>query len=154
VERNVGEKPHSKLVQAFGTKYPGLHVWPERRMKSVNNRHRIPDVSVTLTEPETDVLEQAPFIAIEILSSNDTASDLLEKLAEYAAIETPNIWIFDPRRQRMYTYHTGTLQEVATDTIATTVEPEPKSSGIKSYSERGCSFAAGQSPALSEGPPS
>jgi hypothetical protein len=65
VERNVGEKLQHKLVHAFGTKYPGLHVWPELRMKSMKNRHRIPDVSVTLTEP--DVLEQAPFIAIETL---------------------------------------------------------------------------------------
>ena len=124
VERNVGEKPHSKLqrnlVLAFGVKYPALQVWPELRMRSVGNRHRIPDVCVTLTEPETDVLQEPPFIAMEILSKEDSAPDLLEKLAEYAAIGTPNIWIFDPRRQHMYTYHTGILQEIAADTIATT----------------------------------
>jgi hypothetical protein len=48
VERNVGEKPHSKLqrklVLAFGVKYPALHVWPELRMKSIHDYHRIPDV--------------------------------------------------------------------------------------------------------------
>jgi Uma2 family endonuclease len=75
---------------------------------------------VTLTEPETDVLQDPPFIAIEILSKDDSAADLLEKLAGYAAIGTPNIWIFDPRKQHMYTYHTGILQEIAGQTIATT----------------------------------
>ena len=124
VERNVGEKPHSKLqrklVVALTAKYPSFHVWPELRMKSVENRHRIPDVSVTLTEPETDVLQEPPFIAIEILSKDDAMSDVLEKLAEYAAIGTPNIWLFDPRQRRMYTYRTATLQEITADTLATT----------------------------------
>jgi len=123
VERNVGEKPHSKLqrklVIALGGRFPSLHVWPELRMKSVDNHHRIPDVCVTLTEPETDVLEQPPFIAIEILSKDDSMITVLEKLAEYTAIGTPNIWLFDPRKQRMYTYTTGTLQEIAGETIAT-----------------------------------
>src|SRR5947209_15960528 len=52
-------------------------------MRSIGNRHRIPDVSVTLTEPETDVLQEPAFIAIEILSKKATAADLLEKLPEY-----------------------------------------------------------------------
>src|SRR5262245_29888129 len=96
VERNVGEKPQSRLqrnlILALARNYPFLHVWPELRIKSVGERHRIPDLCVTLTEPETDVLHVAPFIAIEILSKDDTATAVLEKLAEYAAIGTPNIW--------------------------------------------------------------
>lgn len=123
VERNVGEKPHSKLqrklVIALGAGFPSLHVWPELRMRSVDDHHRIPDVCVTLTEPETDVLEEPPFIAIEILSKDDSMTAVLEKLAEYSAIGTPNIWLFDPRKQRMYTYTTGTLQEISGETIAT-----------------------------------
>jgi Uma2 family endonuclease len=123
VERNVGEKPHSKLqrnlVIALTARYPALHVSPELRMRSVDNRHRIPDVCVTLTEPETDVLQEPPYIAIEILSKDDSMSDILEKLAEYAAIGTPNIWLFDPRARHMYTYRTGVLEVVGADAIAT-----------------------------------
>ena len=47
-------------------------------------------------------------------------SDVLEKLAEYAAIATPNIWLFDPLTLRMYTYGAGALQEIAANTIGTT----------------------------------
>jgi Uma2 family endonuclease len=89
-------------------------------MRSVGNRHRIPDVCVTLTETETDILQESPFIAIEILSKDDSAADLLDKSADYAAIGTPNIRIFKPHKQHMYTYQAGILQEIAADTIATT----------------------------------
>lgn len=127
VERNVGEKPRSKvqrnLVIALSARYPALHVWPELRMRSVNSRHRIPDVCVTLTEPETDVLQEPPYIAIEILSKDDSMSDVLEKPAEYAAIGTPNIWLFDPRAGHMYTYRTGVLEQVSDDAIGTAGEP-------------------------------
>src|SRR5215470_14670100 len=72
VERNVGGKPHSRiqrnLILAFGSKSSRLYVWPELRMKTVADRHRIPDVSVTLSEPDADILEEPPFIAIETLS--------------------------------------------------------------------------------------
>ena len=127
LERNVGEKPHSKLqrnlVIALSTRYPALHVWPELRMRSIGDRHRIPDVCVTLTEPETDVLQEPPYIAIEVLSKDDAMSDVLEKLAEYAAIGTPNIWLFDPRARHMYTYRTGVLQQITAGAIATAGEP-------------------------------
>ena len=92
-------------------------------MRSVNNRHRIPDVCVTLTEPETDVLQEPPYIAIEILSKDDAMSDVLEKLAEYATIGTLNIWLFDPRARLMYTYQPGRLEQVTAEAIATTGEP-------------------------------
>ena len=64
LERNVGEKPHSKLqrnlVHVFAGKYPSVQVWPELRMRTTGTRHRIPDVCVTLSEPETDVVSPAP----------------------------------------------------------------------------------------------
>ena len=123
LERKVGEKPHSKLqrilVQVLGRKYPALHVWPELRMKTTGDRHRIPDVCVTLTEPPTDVLQEPPFIAIEILSADDAMTRVIEKLGEYAAIGTPNIWLFDPRLRQMFTYRSGLLQLVEGDIIAT-----------------------------------
>ena len=75
VERNVGDKAHSNLqrilIQVLGRKYPTLYVWPELRMKTVGDRHRIPDVCATLSEPATDVLQEPPFIAMEILSPGD-----------------------------------------------------------------------------------
>jgi Uma2 family endonuclease len=123
LERNVGEKRHSRLqslvIVALVKKYPSLYVWPEWRMKTVGDRHRIPDVCVTLAEPDTDVLQEAPFIAIEILSPDDSMSRVIEKLEEYSAIGTPNIWLFDPRLRQMFTYRAGVLQLVEGDLIGT-----------------------------------
>jgi Uma2 family endonuclease len=89
-------------------------------MRTTGDRHRIPDVCVTLTEPATDVLQEPPFIAIEILSAEDSMSRVIEKLREYAAIGTPNIWVFDPRLRQMFTFHDNTLRLLDSGVIATT----------------------------------
>jgi Uma2 family endonuclease len=126
LERNGGEKPHSKLqrilILSLSRKYPSLHVWPELRMRTLADRHRIPDVCVTISEPETDVLQEPPFVVIEILSAEDSMSRVIEKLEEYAAIGTPNIWLFDPRLRQMFTFERNTLR-LATDSIASITEP-------------------------------
>jgi Uma2 family endonuclease len=104
VERNVGKKPQSRvqrnLIVALAGKHPELYVWPELRMRTTGEHHCISDVCVTLSEPESNVLEEAPFIVIEILSEDDSVTDLIEKLKEYKAIGVPNIRVFDPRRAR------------------------------------------------------
>ena len=124
VERNVGDWLHSlvqsHLIFAIRTRYPHLKAVPELRSRVAQDRYRLPDVCVLLSVPRGAVLDQPPFIAIEILSKDDRMSDVLEQLAEYAAIATPNVWLFDPRTRRMYAYRPGALQEVAADTIATT----------------------------------
>lgn len=123
VERNVGEKPQSRiqrnLIVALARNCPAVYVWPELRMRTAGDRHRIPDVCVTLAEPESNVLEEPPFLAIEILSEEDSVTRLIEKLKEYEAIGVPNIWVFDPRLREMFTFHASALQEVAGEVIAT-----------------------------------
>src|SRR5437588_12662631 len=101
VERNAGDWLHS-LVQSniiFGLrrKYPSIKVVPELRGKVRETRYRLPDVSVLLRAPQTKVLLEAPFIAIEILSEADSMSRVIEKLQEYSANGAPHIWVFDPR---------------------------------------------------------
>jgi len=123
LERNAGEKPHSKLqrilILVLSRKYPELHIWPELHMKTVGDRHRIPDVCVTLSEPDGDVLQEAPFLAIEILSPEDSMTRVIEKLEEYAAIGTPNIWLLDPRLRQMFAFEANTLR-LATALLAST----------------------------------
>ena len=45
---------------------------------------------------------------------------MIEKLKEYAAIGTPNIWVIDPGTKRMFKYESSALSEVEGDIIATT----------------------------------
>jgi Uma2 family endonuclease len=123
VERNVGDWLHSlvqsNLIIAFGRKYPNIKAVPGLRGKVKETRYRLPDVSVLLSAPQTRVLLEAPFIAIEIPSEADSMSRVIEKLKEYAAIGTPHIWVFDPRVKLMFTFRSNSLQEVEGDAIAT-----------------------------------
>jgi Uma2 family endonuclease len=109
-------------MRSFLIRYPHLYVWPEQQVRTIRNRCRIPDVCVTLQEPEPDVFETAPLICIETLSRRDEMSNVLEKLDEYFAIRVPYIWLIDPRRKRAFTYN-GKLQEQAEPGFSTAGNP-------------------------------
>ena len=48
-------------------------------------------------------------------------SNVIEKLEEYAAIQTPNIWLLDPRRKKAFTFSgVSRLEEIAGNTLSTT----------------------------------
>src|SRR5947207_1778357 len=123
VERNVGDYLHSlvqrNLILAFSIKYP--HVWalPGLRSKTRETRYRLPDVCVLLALPKTKYLLDAAFLAVEILSEDDRMSVTLEKLEEYERKGVPNIWLIDPRLQKMSVYSNGDLREIRDDVIST-----------------------------------
>jgi Uma2 family endonuclease len=123
VERHVGELPHSfiqsNFVYVLRQRYPHLFVLPELRVRTVGGRHRIPDICVTLERPDTDVLQVAPFLAVEILSRRDEMSNLLEKLQEYSESGVSNIWVIDPRRKKVYQFTEYRLEEMRGTSVAT-----------------------------------
>jgi Uma2 family endonuclease len=121
VEREVGGRPHSRvqanLIRFLEQRYPHLFAWPEQRVRTVpGKRWRIPDVCVTLEDPEVDVFEAPPLLFVEILSRKDRMSDLLEKLEEYRAFGVSDIWVIDPRRKKAFTY-SDALYEVKGDAL-------------------------------------
>ena len=122
-ERNVGERKHSlvqcNLIFGLRAKYPQIKVWPEWRSSTTKTRFRVPDVCVTLHDPKTDVMWEAAFLVIEILSEEDRVSRVLERLKEFAAKGVPNIWLIDPYHKAMFIYRAGALQEITADTIST-----------------------------------
>jgi Uma2 family endonuclease len=112
LERNLGEKDHSRtqreLIRFFLTLEPRgrFHVFPEQRVQGNASRFRIPDVCVCLDrEPEDQIFRTPPFLAIEILSPDDRASDLQEKIEDYLSFGVPFVWVIDPRLRagRVYT---------------------------------------------------
>jgi len=123
VERNVGDYFHSltqsNVIFALRTKYPHIKILPEFRSRTAETRFRLPDVCVLLAAPKTRYLLDAAHIAIEILSESDNASEVLEKLEEYAVKGVPNIWLLDPRLQHMSTYRDGSLTLVRGDRLST-----------------------------------
>ena len=67
------------------------------------DRIRKPDVSVVGLDRVAKLLRQnpgympiVPDLAVEIVSPNDTAHDVAEKLREYRAAGFPLVWVVDP----------------------------------------------------------
>ena len=116
VERHVGKRRHSRVQTNFvyflQKRHPKLFVWVEQRVRTGGTRIRIPDICVTLDDPEVDVFSEPPFLSIEVLSPDDEMTRVLEKLEEYSEMGVAHIWVADPRRLKAFTYSGKRLEEV------------------------------------------
>jgi Uma2 family endonuclease len=111
LERNVGEREHSKLQREFilylGTraKQWGIHVFPEQRVQVSARRFRVPDICVVVgPEPEDQIFRQPPFICIEILSKDDSLRSTQYRIDDYLKFGVPNVWVCDPFARRAWIY--------------------------------------------------
>jgi Uma2 family endonuclease len=102
-ERNVGKWEHARL-QALLTGWFlqhedqwGILVTTELRTRVAPTRVRIPDLVIVVAAPETPVLEHPPLLAIEILSPDDTYSELEERSRDLQQMGVETIWIIDPQ---------------------------------------------------------
>ncbi len=129
VERNLGETEHSRLqrkpIVFFAKLEERLKTfsYPEERVQVKSHRFRIPDVCVCVGyEPSEPILTTPPFLAIEILSKDDRATDLQEKIDDYLNFGVPFVWVIDPRRQCAWV-HTSDGSHEAKDRILRTANP-------------------------------
>ena len=111
IERNLGERDHSrlqrKLIVYFATreKTLGTYCFPEQRVHVKPTRFRIPDVCVYLgAEPEEQVFHTPPFLAVEILSKDDRAGEVGEKIQDYLDFGVRFVWIIDPGKRTGQVY--------------------------------------------------
>jgi Uma2 family endonuclease len=111
LERNLGEKDHSrlqrKLMGFFIANETTLRTFcfPEQRLQVKATRFRIPDICVYVgSEPDEQVFRTPPFLAVEVLSKDDRASDLLDRLDDYRDFGIPFVWVIDPRTRLGHTY--------------------------------------------------
>ncbi len=110
VERNVGEKSHSKWQGAIYSYYKarkktsGLHPFIELRIRISEHRYRVPDVCLTVGEPPEEVFTRAPLAVFEILSPEDRMRRMQEKIDDYLSIGVRYIWVIDPTTRRVYAY--------------------------------------------------
>jgi Uma2 family endonuclease len=122
VERNVGEVDHSDVQTAIAH-YLRTHykkrVWAgvEVRVQVKKTRFRIPDVTVMLdAKPVERIIRQPPLVAVEVLSPDDRAGDLEEKINDYLAFGIPYVWIINPETRRAY-IHTAAGSHEAKDGV-------------------------------------
>jgi Uma2 family endonuclease len=118
-ERNLGEKEHS-ILQAYLTYLFmskraewKIEVFPELRTQTRATNFRVPDVLVTHSKDKFQrYITRPPFIAIEILSPEDTMTAMRKKAEEYRFFGVDNIWIIDPDKRGAYRYAEAGLEEV------------------------------------------
>jgi len=118
VERNVGRIDHSHVQTAIA-RYLGNHyakrVWVgvEVRVQVKKTRFRIPDVTVVLGGmPEGEIIQTPPAIAIEVLSPDDRAGYLEEKIADYLTFGIPYVWLINPETHRAFVHTPQGSREV------------------------------------------
>jgi len=102
-ERNVGKWQHAR-VQWLLALWFGKHEaeWDvigstEQRMRVSPTRIRIADLMVLRPGTQQDVLTEPPLLVIEVLSPDDTYSDLQERCQDYLNMGVETVWIIDPK---------------------------------------------------------
>ena len=80
------------------------------RVQVATESFRVPDVTVLNRSfsPE-QILTHAPIAVFQVLSPEDKAVKLKRKLAEYAAMGIPQIWVVDPEAGIFERYESGCL---------------------------------------------
>ena len=119
VERNVGEISHG---DAQGRTYAfvmvrthGFWAGVEIRIQVRADRYCVPDVVVVRGgRPEGRIIVTPPEVTVEVLSPNDRAVDVQEKIDEYIRFGVAAVWVIDPERRRAWV-HTGEGARPVTD---------------------------------------
>lgn len=102
-ERNVGKWEHARLQAMLVAWFAGheaqwnVMVSTEQRTAVSAQRVRVPDLVVVGSEPQPEVIRKPPILIVEILSPDDTYSDLEERVADYRAMGVKAIWAIDPK---------------------------------------------------------
>ncbi len=138
VERNVGEVDHSDVQSAIAhclRKHYKKHVWAgvAVRVQVKKARFRIPDVTVMAgSKPAERIIRKPPSVAVEVLSPDDRAGDLEEKINDYLAFGIPHVWVINPETHRAY-IHTPKGSHEAKDGILRAETAGPRSSLIRTF---------------------
>jgi Uma2 family endonuclease len=128
-DRNVGEKDHSKLQMALAAwfyarrKELGIQVFPEQRVQVSASRYRVPDLCVTIGEPDEQIFTTPPFLCVEILSPEDRMPKVLVKVADFLQLGVPFVWVIDPRKRTAAVY-TATEVLAPEDGVLRTKNPD------------------------------
>ena len=128
-DRHVGGKGHSKLQRVLiiwfdkHTASLGVQTFPEQRVQVSPSRYRLPDLCVTLGEPEGEIFFTPPFLCIEILSPQDQMGRVLSKVSDFLNLGVSYVWVIDPRKKTATVYTASEVLPVS-DGILRTQNPD------------------------------
>ena len=124
-ERPMGTYDHGDWQQAIQNWFVrhgeewSVRAIPELRVQVSPTRFRVPDVTVLdRAQPREQIVTHAPLAVFEILSPEDTVKRLNRKLADYAAMAIPQIWVVDPESGAFQRYRDGALIPSSTFDLA------------------------------------
>ena len=130
LERNLGERDHSEVQTNLSSwlhsrhKELGIWVYVEQRVQVKPSRFRVPDICVVAgPKPLEQVFTQPPLICIEILSKDDRAGEMQERIDDYLAFGVRYVWVVNPTTRRAYVHTTAGTRE-AKDGVLRTENPE------------------------------
>ena len=129
LERNVGEWDHSWLQTELSVylstrkKQWGILVVVEQRVQVKPTRFRVPDITVLTSAPTGGIVQDPPFLCIEILSLRDRMAEMQERIDDYLAFGVRHVWVIDPRTRRAFEYTPDRIRE-AKDGILSTTNPD------------------------------
>ena len=120
LERPMGETNHADWQGALcawflsHAKEWDVRVFPELRVQVTAENFRIPDVTVLdRPQPIEQTITHPPIAVFEVLNPEDTVQRLKYKLAEYAKMGIPQIWVIDPdlrdTKRAFERYESGSL---------------------------------------------
>jgi Uma2 family endonuclease len=107
VERHVGEYFHSWLQSLIigllqSRERERRRVFAEQRVKvSDRPRYRIPDICVKALPHQITPILMRPDLAIEVVSPDDEAAEMLAKIGDYQAAGIPHTWVIDPYKRTL-----------------------------------------------------
>jgi Uma2 family endonuclease len=102
VERNMGTTDHahwqSRFIVYLSVNCPALWVAVECRVRVKATSFRVPDVvCVEGKKPTFTVITEPPFLVIEVLSPDDRAEYIQEKVDDYLSFGIRYVWVVNPR---------------------------------------------------------
>jgi Uma2 family endonuclease len=106
------------LANNLGKAYPEMLI----RLPLPIDRNRRPDVVFIpfsrwprdVRRPDTNAWDVLPDLCVEVVSPNDTADDLMDKIGEYFQAGVRLVWVFYPRHDTVYVYESPTAVRVLT----------------------------------------
>jgi Uma2 family endonuclease len=115
-ERPMGELNHADWQQAILRWFVenandwNIRTFAELRVNVSKENCRIPDVTVLdRSLPLEQTITHPPIAVFEILSAEDTVKKMKRKLADYAQMGIPQIWLVDPDSGSFDRYECGRL---------------------------------------------
>lgn len=120
-ERNVGEIGHSeaqgRTCVFVRTQTGGFWAAVAVRVQIKANRFRIPDVVIVRgAKPSGRIITTPPEIAVEVLSPEDRAAAMQEKIDDYLGFGVASVWVINPETRRAW-MHTNEGSHEAKDGV-------------------------------------